>query len=317
MLKALESVVTVLAMIGLGFGLAKRGWFGAGGSSLLARLVVSVALPAYMVSNFMGGYDRAKLLSMLPGLPLPFATMLGSYVLARAIARIAGVKNGRKRTFATMVALSNTIFIGLPVNTILFGDQSLPFVLLYYIGNTVTFWTIGVYGIAKDGAELGGRATPRLLSVESIRRIFSPPLVFLIGSIAMILLGVRPPDFILKLCGSVGAMTTPLSMLFVGIALSQVVWRDLRSSLDMGLLLVGRFAVAPAILLALALPRDLPPLMKQVFLIQASMPVMTQIPILAATYGADAEYAGMMTSITTVASLAVIPAYMSVIAYIF
>ena len=33
----------------------------------ISRLVVSVALPAYMISNLMGSYDRAKLISMLPG----------------------------------------------------------------------------------------------------------------------------------------------------------------------------------------------------------------------------------------------------------
>ena len=317
MLKALESVATVLIMIGLGFGLAKRGWFGAGGSSLLSRLVVSVALPAYMIANLMGGYDRAKLLSMLPGLPLPFAVMIGGYLIGRAVARIAGVKKGRRRTFASMFALSNAIFIGLPVNMVLFGEVSLPYVLLYYIANTTCFWTIGVYGIAKDGAELCGREQPRLLSLESLRRILSPPLVGFLAATAMILIGFRPPAFLLKLCGSIGAMTTPLSMLFVGLSLAQVDWKSLRPSRDMVLLLVGRFAVAPAILIALALPTDLPLLMKKVFLILAAMPAMTQTPIIAASYGADAEYAGVMTSITTVASLAAIPAYMSFIGYIF
>ena len=74
---ALGSVLAVILMIALGFGLSKRGWFKGEAGSLISRLVVSVALPAYMFANLMGGYDRAKLLSMLPGLPIPFAVMLG------------------------------------------------------------------------------------------------------------------------------------------------------------------------------------------------------------------------------------------------
>ena len=60
-------------------------------------------------------------------------------------------------TFASMFTLSNTIFIGLPVNFVLFGEGSLPYVLLNYIANTSFFWTIGAYSIARDGAILAGR----------------------------------------------------------------------------------------------------------------------------------------------------------------
>ena len=57
--------------------------------------------------------------------------------------------------------------------------------------------------------------------------------------------------------------------------------------------------------------------MKEVFFVQASMPVMTQTPILAEAYGADAEYAGIGTSLTTVLSLATIPLCMILIKVLF
>lgn len=307
MLSALGSVLTVLLMIALGFGLAKRGWFEGQSSSLISRLVVTVALPAYMMANLMGGYDKAGLLAMLPGLPIPFLVMLGCFAAALGIAAAFRIPKARRGTFASMFALSNTIFIGLPVNLMLFGEKSLSYVLLYYIANTSLFWTIGVHGIAKDGAVLAQRPEPAFLSRDSLKRMLSPPLLAFLAAVLLILVGIKLPPPLLELCKTLGAMTTPLSMLFIGIVISRVEWRKLRLERELLLVPLGRFVVSPLLLVLLVKGLDLPLLMKEVFLVQSMMPAMTQTPILAAAYGADAEYAGVGTSLSTVLSLATIP----------
>jgi malate permease and related proteins len=317
MLSALEGVASVILIIALGFALAKRGWFEGDASSLVSKIVVSVALPAYMISNLMGGYDRAKLIAMLPGLPIPFAVMIASYAIASGLAALLRIRKERRGTFASMFALSNTIFIGLPVNLVLFGEESLPYVLLYYIANTTLFWTVGVYGIAKDGSIREGRPKPSLVSREGLRRILSPPLVAFLFAVALILVGVRLPSVLLDTCKTVGAMTTPLSMLFIGIVIARVDWKKLRPERDLLFVVAGRFLVSPLILVLIARPTSLPLLMKQVFFVQAAMPAMTQTPILASAYGADSEYAGLGTALTTVLSLATIPLCMLIIGSVF
>jgi len=44
MLTAVQSVLSVILMIAVGFALAKNHWFDAGGTTLISRLVVNVAL---------------------------------------------------------------------------------------------------------------------------------------------------------------------------------------------------------------------------------------------------------------------------------
>ncbi|PKL23885.1 MAG: hypothetical protein CVV47_11480 [Spirochaetae bacterium HGW-Spirochaetae-3] len=107
-------------------------------------------------------------------------------------------------------------------------------------------------------------------------------------------------------------LPTPLSMLFIGIVISRVEWRRLRLDRDFALVLMGRFVQSPAILVLLIRWTDLPTLIKQVFLVQAMMPAITQTPILADAYGADTEYAGIATSFSTIMSLAVIPVCLAV-----
>jgi predicted permease len=313
MFVALQSVFSVILMIGLGFGLAKARWFEGDAASLISRLVVNVALPTYMISNLMGGYDRAGLLSMLPGLPVPFAVMIASYLVAMGVAALLRVKKERRGTFQSMFALSNTVFIGLPVNLLLFGDASLPFALLYYIANTTLFWTLGVYGIAVDGAVRNGSRKPSLLSLSGLRRILSPPLLGFLVAVILILLGVQLPKSIMDTCRYLGNMTTPLSMLFIGIVIARVEWKKLKFEKDYVAVLVGRFIATPALMVLALRWLDLPLLMKQVFLMQATMPAMTQTPILAEAYKADTEYAAVGTSLTTVASMISIPVYMTLI----
>ena len=310
MLNAFGSVLSVIIMIAIGFVLTRRGFFDAGAGPLISRIVINISLPAYMVSNLLGGYDRAKLVSMLPGLPIPFLSIGSAFIVAAALAALFKVRKGRRGTFMSMFALSNTIFIGLPVNAILFGEASVPYVLLYYIANTILFWTVSVYCIARDGAIMAGKPPPALVSLEGLKRILSPPLLGLMAAVALILLGVRLPRVALDFFKTLGSMTTPLSMIFIGIVISRVEWKRLRLERDLVLVMAGRFVVAPMILILLARYSGLPLLMKQVFLVQSMMPVMTQTPILVGAHGADAEYAGLATSLSTMLSLVVIPACM-------
>lgn len=310
MLNAFGSVLSVIAMIAIGFALTRRGFFEAGAGPLISRIVVNISLPAYMVSNLLGGYDRARLVSMLPGLPVPFLSIGSALLAAAVLAALFKVREGRRGTFMSMFALSNTIFIGLPVNSILFGEASIPYVLLYYIANTILFWTVSVYGIARDGALMAGKSPPSFVSIEGLKRVLSPPLLGLMTAVVLIMLGIRLPKVALDFFRTLGSMTTPLSMIFIGIVISRVEWKRLRLERDLVLVMAGRFVIAPMILVLLARWSGLPLLMKQVFLVQSMMPVMTQTPILAGAHGADAEYAGVATSLTTVLSLVMIPACM-------
>ncbi|HCO49536.1 MAG TPA: malate transporter, partial [Spirochaetaceae bacterium] len=93
----------------------------------------------------------------------------------------------------------------------------------------------------------------------------------------------------------IGNMTTPLSMIFIGIMIARVDWRKIRFGADINLVIIGRFLITPLIIYLFLKDRDFPLMMKQVLFLQSTMPVLAQTPILAAAYGADSEYAGLGT----------------------
>ena len=107
-----------------------------------------------------------------------------------------------------------------------------------------------------------------------------------------------------------GSMTTPLSMLFIGIVMFGVKFSEIRLTKDLLVLLLGRFVISPLIVLVVASFFPIPELMKKVFVIQSALPAMTQTTLMARLYGADTEYAAVLVSTTTIAALFAIPIYM-------
>jgi malate permease and related proteins len=301
-----ESVLTILILISIGAVFAWKMKLNEENSAVLSKIVVIIALPAYMIHNLMSNYDKPTLVSMAPGLAIPFASMGICILLSLVCVRIFNIPEKRRGAFASMFSLSNSIFIGLPVNLMLFGDVSIPYVLLYYIANTTLFWTFAVYSISRDGHD----GTFHMLSAANLKRVFSPPLTAFLLAVILILVNITLPKLVIDTCKIMGSMTTPVSMIFIGIVLYSVDWKKIRPNRDMFLILAGRFIIAPVIIILLCRIVPLPLLMKKVFVIQASMPVMTQTSIIARAYHADYKYAAVITSVTTVASLATIPLYM-------
>ncbi|MGI5839182.1 MAG: AEC family transporter [bacterium] len=307
--RSLESILSIVIIISLGYYLTERGWFDDGTSVLLTKLVTRLSLPVYMVVNLVTTFDRAKLYELSGGLVVPVASILLSYLIGVALSRRLNLPPGRRGTFQTMFCISNTIFIGLPVNLALFGEKSIPYALLYYIANTVFFWTIGVYSISRDG---DGREAG-LFSPATLRKIFSPPLLGFLLGIILVVLELPLPAFLLDTGKYLGNLTTPLSMLFIGMAIHAVDFRAVRFSRDMAVLMLGRMLITPAVVIILSHFVRAPLLMKEVFIIQASLPIMTQVSIIARAYNADSEYAAVMTTLTTLQAVVSIPFFMYLI----
>ncbi len=308
---AIGGIFTIIFMIGLGFVLTKRGWFDDKSSKLLAHLVTGVSLPLYMISNLTKNFTRESLAAMAPDLAVPFLSIFLAFLVGRTIARFIHVKEGRKGVFTTNFFIANTMFIGLPVNLSLFGEKSVPAVMLYYIVNTILFWTLGVQNILRDTEE-GRKTGPggRQSLANALKKLCSPPLIGFAAGILLVLSGLALPKFLQDSFRYVGNMTTPLSLLFIGIEMSRIPFSSIEFDRDMLWSIVGRFCVCPLCVLVLLPFFPVNPLAAKVFTMQAAMPSMTQMAIVAKTYNADAAYAATLSLVTVLAGIIVIPTYM-------
>ncbi len=309
-LHSFQGILTILIIIMTGFFLSKKGWFGEESIKLISRLVTSVTLPMYMLATLLESFNRDSLLELSKGLPVPVLSMSIGYVIGHLVARIAKVNPVRRGIFCSVFFLSNTIFIGLPLMLTLFDAKAVPDVMVYYMANTTFFWVLVAHDIAVDGQ--GGVAAP-LFSLQTLKSVISPPLLGFIFGVIFLLLGITLPRPVLKAFDYIGGMTTPLAMIFIGIAISQYKWSDLKWDKEVVLAVLGRYLVSPLLVLLLVQFFPVPELMKQVFVMLSAMPAMTNTSIVAKYYGADYKYAAMLTVITTCLAIVTVPFYMWVL----
>ncbi|KRO05612.1 AEC family permease [Levilactobacillus paucivorans] len=307
-IRSVSGVLIILVMIGLGYVLSRRGWFDDQAPRLIARLVTQIALPAYMISTITAKFSATTLKATLPDLRFPIISMTIMFGLSIVAFHLFRIHDDHRGLFESMFLNSNTVFVGLPVNEALFGSKSLPFVLVYYMANTTFFWTLGVYLIQRDGKDKA-----KFNLKDTLQKIFSPPLLGFIFGVILVLLNIQLPDWIMQDFQYVGGLTIPLSMVFIGTAIAGAGLQNIRIDRDSLGILLGRFIVAPTLMAFLVIPTGLPALMKQVFILQAAMPVMTNAPVVAKLYRADADYAAIMVTETTLLSLVVIPILMVIV----
>lgn len=304
-----QSVLSIMIMIIIGYFLAYKKLIDEKAINLITTIVINISLPMMMLNTILSNFTKQMLLDDSRGLIVPFLTIGSCFIIAKVFAKVAKVKNNRRGLFISMFFNSNTIFMGLPVNLALFGEKSVPYVLLYYIANTTFFWTLGVYEITKDG----NKETLHFFSIDIVKKILSPPLMGFIVGIVLVLLNIKLPVFLMDTSKSLGNITTPLSMFFIGASIYLVDLKSVKFSLDIIWVLIGRFVISPVLVILIAPIFHISHLMGSVFVIQAAMPVMANSAIIARAYNSDYDFASLMIAISTICTLIVIPIIMALL----
>lgn len=282
--------------------MARAGWINDEIGNSFTKLILYISLPCYMIWNITSTFDRNKFLTLVGGILIPALSMSIAYAVSVGVGKVIRVQKGHIGIFRSTFFCSNTIFVGLPINLALFGEKSVQYVLLYYIVNTTFFWTLGAFEISRDGTNAAS-----LFSKATLKRIASPALMGFIAAIILVLLQIKLPQFAMSSLKYLGNMTTPLALIFIGLILSSVKPSQFKFNREIVLILVGRFIISPLLVMLLLRFIHVPELMGKVFIIQSAMPAMTNTSVVAKEYSADYEFASVVTVITTIASIIVIP----------
>lgn len=295
---AFSAVFTVVLLIAVGYSLSTYGKITKEISSFITWIVVNLSLPCMMANTIINSFDKDEVLSMPRYIAAPLVSIALGYIAGYAVVKVFKPKSGRFGQMVVQTAQNNTIFMGLPVNIAMLGEASVPYVLYYYIANTLFFWTLGIYTISEGTSGKG----------KNIFSIFiTPPMFGVYFGILFLLIGVRPPESVMDTLKYLGNLTTPLSMIFVGHVLQRSGLSKIRLEKDVIVGVLCRFVIGPVIALPIFYVFGITGMMLSVFIIQAFMPVMASGAVIAEQYGMDSQYAAVMTSVTTLVSLLILP----------
>ena len=310
-LTSITSIIPIIAIIVLGYILQVKGWFGDAFGPNLSRLIMNVALPASIFVSVMKYLTLDKLISLSGGLLYTFVAFILGYIVAYIAVMVFKVRPGRRGTMINTFVNANTIFIGLPLNVALFGDQALPYFLIYYITNTISTWTLGVYIMTSDS--VGGKKKEG--TKFDWKKLLPAPLVGFLIALVFLLLGISVPAFAENTLTYIGNIVTPLSLIYIGIILAKAGLKSIHLDKDTVVAVVGRFILAPAIMYALLFftGRGLPTKEFNTFVIQSATPALAVLPILASQGDGDVEFSTNVVTISTVLFILVVPILMTLL----
>ena len=304
-LTSITSIIPIIAIIVLGYILQVKGWFGDAFGPNLSRLIMNVALPASIFVSVMKYLTLDKLISLSGGLLYTFVAFILGYIVAYIAVVVFRVRPGRRGTMINTFVNANTIFIGLPLNVALFGDQALPYFLIYYITNTISTWTLGVYLMTSDSKSGQSKETSKF----DWKKLLPAPLVGFLVALLFLIFRISIPDFATNTLTYVGNIVTPLSLIYIGIVLAKAGLNTITFDKDTIVTLVGRFILAPLIMLLVL--KFFAPNMETVefktFMIQSATPALAVLPILANQGKGDVEFSTNVVTLSTVLFIVVIP----------
>lgn len=307
-LQSIKSVFALMTMIALGYYFTGRPWFGKAGMDFLSKFTIQATIPFYMFYNIYKDVGtRENLFDLVTKLPVTFGvTLLGIGVGALA-GRLFRVNPKRMSTFIAASAFPNVVFIGFPVIQALWGENISTVGVIFYIANTVTFWTIGIWLLQRGKVQ---NTDGRSRFVENLKKLFNPPMIGMMIGIIAVFLEIQVPDFVQKPLSMISGMTSPLALFFIGSVIRNMDKSSMKFGRDLFAALATRFVLVPIVSILFFRMMPIPIEMKQVFFMLSTMPAMTQMGIMARQYDSDYEFACTVITMTTIISMLTIPVFM-------
>jgi predicted permease len=234
-------------------------------------------------------------------------------------------------TYRFAMVFANVGFMGYPMVQSLLGDESLFLASIFNIPFQLLVFSLGVILLTMDqdtekvprnGPAKGTlkESAPIVSSLESAQRKTGKSLWFLLLSpgILATFLGVLVfafstatgwafPSEPLAFIDVLGDMSTPLSMILIGLILAEIRWSGALSNPYLWFLSLLRLLLIPLGLWALLTLCGVTGDYLRIAVTIASMPVAANAPILATAYEGNGALAGEMVLVSTVLGFGTIP----------
>ncbi|WP_421568339.1 AEC family transporter [Stenotrophomonas sp. PD6] len=299
---AFDAFALILTMLGLGMLFARLRALPDNSAEVLNRVVLLVCLPAAVLTYV----PRLQLdVSLIGLMATPWLLMLATVALVSLATRVFGFARDVHAVLLICVALANSSFIGYPMVRALLGDHALPYAVVYdQFGTFVLLSTFGLYVIARYSGDTPPTARQVLGRIARF-----PPLWALL--FALTLMPVQPPGWIGTGLKQLADAMLPLVMLAVGLSIRLRLSRGELAPLGIGLVL--KLVLMPALALPIAWAFGLQGTLLQVNVLESAMPTMITAAALAISHRLAPRLAAALVGYGILLSLLTLPAWVWVL----
>ena len=272
---------------------------------MLSKVIFNISLPLMLFTNFFRLEATPRLIAnsltilAISGFVVFFLLLVG-WLTAKAFR----LKGSEAAVFKVHAMFGNTIFLGFPLITALYGVEGLLYASMFQLVSTIIMWTAGVI-ILSHGNGTSWK--------KSLGKVFNPNTIATVAGLVCFILSVKLPDILLKPLTELGSANTWLSMLYIGAMLVLSNAGGLLKKKNLYIVSFNRLILGPALLIAIfwliATLTGVTPdkLVTSVIVLEASMPCMVTVVIMAKEFGSDDRLAMGNVFVSTIISILTLP----------
>lgn len=270
----------------------------------LTDILIKIALPFMIVSSFMFTYDDSIKSNVLK----TFYYSLGAYVIMAAVSYLLllPVKDNKKTVLHFANIFVNTGYVGFPVLNSIFGSEGVIYGSIFNMFFVIFLWTYGII-LYKGKLEKG------YLKKEIINLMFNPSIIAVAAGIVMMVFNIEIRGALLSSIKSIGNITGPISMLIVGVILSNVKIKKHLKDWTIYYGIIIKLIIIPVIIYLISLLLEDSSKAVYSVIIMTAMPASTMTSIFSESFNKEKEFAAIIVSATTLISLITVPVLIKMI----
>ena len=295
----LEVMMTLFAIVIVGYIAGKLGYMGGDVDKRLSSLVINFTCPALILSSAMGGTlpDRAMILPLLLISLITYVVLTG---LAFLLPHYLTKKRDEEGIIGFAMMFGNVGFMGYPVVASIFGNEAVFYAAVLNVVNTFAVFTVGTILITGKSEVEGSRFQKKVL--------YSTPMLSAYLTMLIVALEVTGiPSFVSQPLTMIGNITVPAALLIIGSSMSHLTARTLLGNRTVYVTALMRLALIPVAIYFLCSVLGFSSLVVDINTVVIAMPVATYGTILCLKYERDTTLITEVTFITTLLSVITIP----------
>lgn len=290
-----KQVAELFLMIAAGAVLKKTGMMKSREKTFLSDLLIKFVVPCMILDSYMGSYREDILADIGRSFVYSVVLCLIGIAVAAAVSGLAGEEN--RGIFKFACSFSNAAYMGFPLIRALFGEEGILYASAYVTIFNLLLWTVGcVFFSDKMSA---GKLAKNLLTC--------PPILAVAAGLVIYFLHIPVAEVFSEPIGTVGAMTTPLSMIITGVTMAEAGILPLLKKKNLFPAVAVRLLFIPAVCLAVFRFLGITGMAATVTLILEACPAAAITTMFAIQYQKDEQYAAAVVVVSTLLSIVTLP----------
>lgn len=285
----------MLLIVLVGFYAGKRNIISQSGNKILINLIMQVTLPIFILNSFISGNTpevRSNITTAFFYSLLVLVVMTGlSFLLLIFV-------TGREWTILHFSNITpNTGYVGFPLLLIIYGPAGVVYGSIFNMIMNLISWSYGIFLFEK--------ATGKTQKKQNFWKLLqNPNLVAVYVGLILMFANVGLPHVIMNSLGLIGASTGPLSMIAIGITMTNINYPKNLNNWKLYYGVFTRMVMMPLSTIAIFYLSGINMhLVTKSMLVITAMPSATITSILAEKYDYEKDMATLLVILTTIMTI--------------